>query len=346
MKRFIHPLRNLASLLALSATMAFTSCQLDRSLLRNNEQPQQFARFDHAVEDYLVTGTFASWQKLTTDYPRETQTLVEDILHLGKMDEEHIGDTLRTFYSDTTLVKLRHDVERHFASLAPYEKDLTQAFHRLNEECPDFVTPHIYSQNSAFNQSIVVGDSLLGISLDKYLGADYPTYKKYFYENQRVTMIPQRIVQDCLTFYLAQQYILPQMKELPNPTLLDMMLHQGKIAWVVAQLTDRSLVDIAAVTPATKQWYTTHEKSVWSTLSHPDALASTDRAVVHSILMTSDAHPYFNDPHSRGVGLWLGMRIIDSYMKHNPKQTINSLLHDTDYRRILQHSHYPDAKTK
>ena len=62
--------------------------------------------------------------------------------------------------------------------------------------------------------------------------------------------------------------------------------------------------------------------------------------------MTSDAHPYFNDPHSRGVGLWLGMRIIDSYMKHNPKQTINSLLHDTDYRRILQHSHYPDAKAK
>lgn len=338
--RHSHFLRQACALLLTAAACA--SCQFDRSLLRSGERDIEFARFDRAMEDYLTTGNFASWQKLTTDYPHETQALVEDVLHLGSVESEYIGDTLRTYYSDTTLVKLRADVGRQFANMAVYERELSQAFHHLNAECPDFVVPHVYTQNGALNQSIVVGDSVLGISLDKYLGAAYPAYGKYFYENQRVTMEPQRIVQDCLNFYLAQQYILPQMKKMPHPTLLEMMLHQGKIAWVVAQLTGHPLLDVAAVIPATKKWYAGHERAVWNVLSRPELLHSTDSALIHSIVMTNDARPYFRDAHSRGVGLWIGMRIVDSYMARNRKETINSLLHTTDYERILRQSHYFD----
>lgn len=299
------------------------------------------------MEDYLATGNFASWQKLTTDYPHETQTLVEDVLHLGSVESELIGDTLRNYYSDSTLVKLRHDVGGKYSDLTVYETELGKAFQRLNTECPDFVTPRVYTQNSAFNQSIVVGDSLLGISLDKYMGANYAPYRQFFFENQRVTMEPQRIVQDCLHFYLAQQYILPQMKQFPHPTLLEMMLHQGKISWVVSQLTDHSLLDIAAVIPATKKWYADHEQQVWQAISRPASLNNADSAFIHSILWTNDARPYFQSPHSRGVGMWIGMRIIDSYMKHNKRVSINELLHDTDYTQLLKKSHYqPEATTR
>lgn len=110
------------------------------------------------------------------------------------------------YYKDPILVQLRMDISRKFEDLSVYEKALSRAFKRLETEDKNFVIPKIYAQNSAFNQSIVVGDSLIGISLDKYMGADYPAYKKYFYENQRATMEPSRIVQDCLYFYLNQQF--------------------------------------------------------------------------------------------------------------------------------------------
>ena len=321
--------------------LLMASCQLDRSFFRSpNPNTIKIARFDRAVEDYLTTGNFASWQKLNTDYPQETRALVEDVLHLGSVESELIEDTLRTFYEDSTLVKLRKDVGKTFEDLSDYEKKLSNAFKRLSAECPDFVTPHVYAQNSALNQSIVVGDSLLGISLDKYMGANYPIYQKYFYDNQRATMEPQRIVQDCLSFYLAQQYILPQMKKMPRPNLLQCMIHQGKIAWVVAKLTDHPLLDIAAVLPSTKKWYTRHEQQVWDAINHPQLLGSTDSVLIQSVVMTNTKRPYFTDTHSRGVGLWVGMRIVDEYMKHNPKVSINTLLHTTDYNRLLRNSLY------
>ena len=41
--------------------------------------------------------------------------------------------------------------------------------------------PEVYTQVGAFDQSIIVANDMLGISLDKYLGADYPLYRKFGY---------------------------------------------------------------------------------------------------------------------------------------------------------------------
>lgn len=324
-----------------------TSCQLDRSFFRNSgKDGVEIARFDRALEDYVATGSVSSWQKLNTDYPQETQTLVEDVLHLGAMDQEETEDSLRSFYADSTLVKVRHDIGAKFSDLSDYQDGLQQAFKKLESECSDFVTPHVYAQNSAFNQSIVVGDSLIGISLDKYLGASYPAYAKYFSENQRATLEPSRIVQDCLSFYLAQLYILPSVRGNVRPTLLDWMMHQGKIAWVVARLTESDLVDIAGCQSETKAWYKKNEAAVWAALNRPEVLESRDSALISSIIMSGDAHPYFRDAHSRGVGLWTGMRIVDSYMKNHPEVTLDTLLHNTDYRTMLREAGYEPKACK
>lgn len=341
MKHFAHIFKLLGALLFIALP---TSCQLDRSFFRHaNRGELEIARFDCAVEEYLSTGSVVSWQKLNADYPRETKALVENVLHIGKIDSEGIEDTLRIFYADTTLLKLRHDVSTKFSDMSDCEKSLQIAFKQLSKECDDFVTPRVYTQNSAFNQSIVVGDSLLGISLDKYLGANYRPYKKYFSENQRATLESSRIVQDCLSFYLAQLYIIPNVRGRVRPSLLDWMMHQGKIAWVVAQLTDSKLIDIAGCQSETKAWYASHEPAVWAALNHEELLGSRDSLLVSSVIMSGDAHPYFHDAHSRGVGLWIGMRIVDSYMKNHPEVDINTLLHTTDYPTMLKEANYQPA---
>lgn len=320
-------------------SFCIASCQFDRSLIKDEaSNPQRIVRYDRIVDDYVSTGNIALWQRMNTEFPRETRVLIENVLRLGRADQEGIEDSLRAFYNNPTLTQLRKDVAQRFEDLTPYEKELKQAFARLKGEQSSFVTPRIYAQNSAFNQSIVVGDSLLGISLDKYLGTNYPSYKKYFYENQRVTMEPSRMVQECIFFYLAQQF--PLHKQVKEFTLGNMILHQGKLGWIVSQLIDRKPLDVAAYQAATKKWYTQHESYCWNILRQPPMWNTTDSMLCKSVMMTSDAHPYFKDAHSRGVGLWVGMQIVDSYMQQHPEISLDSLLHFTDYQRMLNESKY------
>lgn len=234
-----------STLMVCLLAICMAACQFDRNLIKEDAgKDLRIIRYDRMVDDYVNTGNVALWQRMNTEFPRETRALIEDVLHLGRADKEDIDDSLIAYYKDPILVQLRMDISRKFEDLSTYEKALSCAFKRLEAEDKNFVTPKIYAQNSAFNQSIVVGDSLIGISLDKYMGADYPAYKKYFYENQRATMEPSRIVQDCLYFYLNQQF--PPTRLRIRHTLGQWLIHQGKIAWVVAQLTNKSAIDIAA----------------------------------------------------------------------------------------------------
>ena len=87
----------------------------------------------------------------------------------------------------------------------------------------------MYAQISALDQSIVIGDRSIGISLDKYLGKDYPLYKKYYLPSQLETMSREYIVPDCLSFYLLSLYPMHDFEMRPQ---LECDLHIGKIMWV------------------------------------------------------------------------------------------------------------------
>ncbi len=320
-------------------TLCVASCQFDRTLAHGADDASvRIVRYDRLVDDYVNTGSVSLWQRMNTEHPRLTRALIEDVLRLGPADAEGIEDSLRAYYQDSTLVELREEVAKRFEDLSPYEQQLNQAFARLSAVNPHFVVPMVYAQNSALNQSVVVGDSLIGISLDKYLGADYAPYKSCFYENQRATMEPSHIVPDCLMFYLNYQNQL--LANGYKPTIGQWLVHQGKIGWVVAHLLGASPIDVAAVQPATKRWYVKHEREVWQSLRQKALWNSADSVQLGRVMMSSDAHPYFQNPHSRGVGLWIGMRLIESYMHHHPKVSIDSLLRNNDYNQLLRESKY------
>ena len=83
------------------------------------------------------------------------------------------------YYADTTLLVLIQDAEEKFKDMGWIEKKLTKGFKQLKKEVPSLPVPHFYAQLSALNQSVVVGDSIVGFSIDKYMGADYPLYKTF-----------------------------------------------------------------------------------------------------------------------------------------------------------------------
>jgi len=99
--------------------------------------------------------------------------------------------------------------------------------------------PTFYAQIGALDQSIVVGDKRIGISLDKYLGKDYPLYFRYYTGNQRHSMVRSFIVPDCLTFYLLSLYPL---KNHESRSQLERDLHMGKMMWTANRALGQSFL--------------------------------------------------------------------------------------------------------
>jgi hypothetical protein len=193
-------------------------------------------RYDRMEALYLTTGDFAALQQMKTQYPTQTRWLIEDVLRLGKVDDADINIRFLKFFQDTSLQALIADVNREYGNMDDVATQLTESFERLQSLIPGIEVPSVYTQIASLDQSIVVGDSFLGISLDKYLGADYPLYLKFGYsERQRASMTRQFIVPDCLGFYLLSRY--------PIPADSMMYRHMGRIQHVVNCVLQQRLFD-------------------------------------------------------------------------------------------------------
>ena len=48
-------------------------------------------RYDRIQSLYLTTGDFSALQQMNTVYPMQTRTLIEDVLRIGKVDDQLIS---------------------------------------------------------------------------------------------------------------------------------------------------------------------------------------------------------------------------------------------------------------
>lgn len=187
-------------------------------------------RYDRLESRYVITGDFSALQQMNTEYPIETRTLVEKMLRIGDVSDHDISERFLRFYQDSTLQTLVSDVELEYANMDDINEGFRKSFTKLRTWIPNLPLPRIYTQIGALDQSIVVGDMMIGISLDKYMGAKYPIYKKFDYSSEQLeTMNRSYIVPDCVSFYLLSVYPL---KNYDSRTQLEKDLHMGKIMWV------------------------------------------------------------------------------------------------------------------
>lgn len=198
-------------------------------IIENESHKIEVQRYDRLESQYLTTSDFSALQQMNTDYPMETRTLIEDMLRLGEVNDPHINKKFLTFYQDSTLQTIISDAESRYANIDDINKLFNKAFDNLKNYFPDIHVPMIYMQIGALDQSIVVGNSTIGISLDKYLGENYPLYKKYYPLSQRKGMNRNNIVPDALCFYLMSLYPMHNFEKHPQ---MERDLHVGKLMWL------------------------------------------------------------------------------------------------------------------
>ena len=69
-------------------------------------------------------------------------------------------------------------------------------------------------------------------------------------------------------------------------------------------------------------------------------LYKTDPLVLTSYLNDGPFTAEISQQSPGRLGMWVGWRIVESYMNHHPEVTIEALLADGDAQRILEQSYY------
>jgi len=202
-----------------------------------DKQRMEVCRYDRLESQYLTTSDFSALQQMNTDYPMETSTLIEKILRIGEVNDPQINNKFLSFYQDSTLQTIISDAESQYANMDDINSQLDAVFSKLKKEIPSLPIPRVYAQIGALDQSIVIGNNSIGISLDKYLGKDYQLYKKYYTLAQVKTMTREYIVPDCLCFYLLSLYT---MNDIESRSQLERDLHMGKVMWVCNKMLEKS----------------------------------------------------------------------------------------------------------
>lgn len=327
------------SFLLILIGMLLASCGISiGNVAEQKEEEISVLRYDMLLSEYVRSNSFSAMQKLNMDYRQPTKILIEDVLAIGTVNDDTISQRMQKFYSDTTLVRLLADIEVKFPNLNEVEKGLTRGFRNLKKEIPETKVPFIYSQVSAFNESIVLVDTLLGISLDKYMGEDYPPYKRFFYDYQCRSMRPERIVPDCFTFFLLSRY---GMEYHEGVCLIDLMMHQGKINYIVQNLLEyEDIGGTMGYSEAENDWCKKNEKDIWKYISDNDHLHARDPMIIRYYMKPAPAVDLLGEKAPALVGTWIGAQIIASYMKKHKGLKIKDLLEITDYHQILEESGY------
>ena len=260
------------------------------------------------------------------------------VIGLGDSNDSNYMEYLNQFLNDSTMTLVADKVAQNFPSLEKEEQELESAFKYLKYYFPKKTIPNCYSQISGFNQSIVVAQNLIGISLDKYLGKDCEFYSylgtpMYARDN----MIPERIAQDVILAYALTEYPFKPLKD----DLISNMIYQGKIRYFVqTMMPDKSEADVMKYSQEELDWCEENDELMWGYIIEQKHLFTSEYRTVIKYINDGPFTPGMPQESPSRTGIWIGWQIVKKYMEKYPKHTIAQLMGEEDYAMLLRESSY------
>lgn len=260
------------------------------------------------------------------------------VISLGPSEDPKFPKYFKSFLTDYFMNVDYNRVIKVFSNVEDIENQLTNAFLQFKHYFPSKRIPRVYTCLSGWNLSIVTTDTILAISLDKYLGSNCELYSKLELDNyMRYTMRKEFILPDCMRDW---GYTTFDFKDSASDVLSN-MLYEGKIMYFMKKMLPE-LHDslIFGFTPSQLKWCKNNRTQMWTYLVEKKLLYSTDILTIHKLIYPAPFTTLFTNESPGRATIWLGYKIIAAYMEHNDKITLQQLMEDNNYRDILRNSQY------
>jgi hypothetical protein len=326
-------------LLIIIGILLFAGCSSSGLFKSKRKIDVKVVRFDQELFDLNIYYSSTGIKELTGKYPKFMPLFSNRIIEIGDTSEPWFASAMQKFVTDQAIYNIHKQVSKVFPDFEKQTNELSDGFSQYKSMFPVKAIPTIYTYISGFNQSIVTADSILGISLEKYLGKDdslyyelYPPLPQY----QRYRMTPENIASDALKSWITTEFEY-------NPkqnNLLAKMLYGGRTLFILKKIYDEK--------PDTLLWNFTskqmkfcldNEKRMWTYLIEQKLLFINDNL---RVIQFTEEGPFTKDFSTDSPGqaaIWVGYRIIEKYYKRvNP--SMQQLMEENDFQKILNESRY------
>ena len=263
------------------------------------------------------------------------------VINAGDINDTSFGDFLVRFCTDKQNNEVYALTMKLYPDFKLIEEGLQEAFRHYLYYFQGRKVPDVFTCITGFNNSIITGDSVLGIGLDRYLGADceyYPRLEIYKYMAARMTR--ENIVPDCMYGWGASEWDFATLKYQADNVLAE-IIHYGKLKYFEkCMLPDTEDKIIFGFTSDQMKFCKNNESQMWQYLVEKDLLFNSDKFTIRKLTGEAPFTSYFTNESPGRAAVWLGFRIVESYMMKNPGITIEELMKDTDIQVILERAKY------
>ena len=260
------------------------------------------------------------------------------IINIGGAGQRTYPEYLKIFLTDYLNNEVYKKTIETYPDLNDLEKELTLAFRYYHHYYPDNPIPEIITYISRFNQSVVTAEGIIGIGLDKYLGRECDYYKQlglnqYFILN----MYREKIPSDCITAWALSEFEYNDSVD----NLLSNMVYNGQIMFYVKSMLPHQADSlIMGFTGDEMNFCRNNEGRMWEYLIENKLLFVTDRATIRKFTGSGPFTKDFTSESPARAAVWLGWRIVEAYARNNPGSTLEVIMEEQDYQKILTLSKY------
>jgi len=315
----------------LPAIIFFHSCRQQQG------SPISISRLEQSLFTIPIDSIPASVPRLDQQYGELLDLYSNMIIRIGSpMDPQYTYELTR-FLTDSYMIQAYRRVMEVFPDLKDIEVGLGRAFFNYRNEFPDKAVPSVYTLTSGFNHMMITADTILAISLDMYLGKNEDMYLRLdLPAYQRQGMDRKYLIVDCMKAWINTEFPFDDY----NDNVLANILYEGKVIYALRRLlpaTPDSL--LFGFTPDQMRWCRNNTAQMWTFMVENRMLYSSDYLTIHKLIGPAPFTSLFTRESPGRSVIWLGYRIIASYMKNN-KVSLQELLEDDDYQKILSRAKF------
>lgn len=274
----------------------------------------------------------------------EFLSLFNRVIRIGETGSPGYQEYLGLFLSDEINNEVYEKTVETFPDLDELEKELTGAFKHYRYYFPEKEIPAVYSFVSRFNTSLIIGENILGIGLDRYLGSDCEYYRQLgLPQYVRVNMRKGKIVPDCMYAWASTEWTFEgeETRDKPSQNVLNHMIYQGKLLYFVqAMIPDAEEELIMGFSEEQMKWCRMNEQTMWTYLIEQKLLYDTNYMTINKLTQEGPFTSYFPRESPGRASVWLGLQIVKQYMGRMSDVSIKELMDDVDYQKILRLSQY------
>ncbi|MFN0275307.1 MAG: hypothetical protein ACKVPJ_06160 [Chitinophagales bacterium] len=301
-----------------------------------------FIRFEKSLMQANGENFRTTLDSLEKNHPEFYNLYVYDILNMPSGDSTYrIYDSLYKYLiADRYMLRLYDSVQNLYNDISDIEQQIKTAFTYHKYYYPEDTLPQIYTYIAPFVYQVVLGDSVMGIELNMFMGknfgyyssfaANLPKYILYNFERKNIIVQVMKMLMD---------------KKIPGKgaeaNLLDAMIMEGKMLYYLdAVLPD--IPDSVKIGYSAEQinWCENTSAEIWKFFAGEELLFSTSMQDKQRYI--ADAPTSYSMPaESPGrVAIWVGWQIVREYMRKNEDISLQQLLLEMDALKILKESNY------